>query len=254
MASITFEIKHEIATLTLNRPEVHNALNWEAMRSFAKTVDCAANHSEIRALILTGAGRTFCAGGDLFELHHYPSREDGLKLATLMGEALDQLENLPFPTLAAIEGAALGGGAEIALACDLRVMAADAKLALTQVRLALSPAWGTFRRLMHLIGYAKAMEWLAMGVEIKASEAARFGIAAKITPDGKSLTQARAYARAFAAADPNTIRTIKALLLAYKIPGMKRTRPERNAFAELWSSPAHHQASSRFIARKSDEP
>ncbi len=255
MTSILYqERSNGVGSLTMNRPDVRNALNWEAMDRFAEAVERAHASPTLRALVLTGAGRSFCSGGDLTELHEYPSREDGLRLASGMGEALRRLETLPVPTIAALEGPALGGGAEIALACDLRLMAQDATLGMMHIRLGISPAWGSGQRLLRLVGYALALEWLAAGRVLDAREALQHGLVHQLVPSGGALDLALERAESFARQDPGAVRAVKKLLLAgLNLPPDEAAEVERDAFPDLWAAPAHLEASARFVARKAQK-
>ena len=174
MSPVEFETTDgSVGIITFNRPRFRNALNWDAMEKFAGIIEAAHRLPDLRALIVTGSQGAFCAGGDLYELDGYPRITDGIRLSRIMGDALNRLEELLCPTVAAIEGPAIGGGAEIALACDLRVMAKSAQLGFMQVRLAISPAWGGGQRLMRLVGYAQALAWLATGRMLSAAEQSR---------------------------------------------------------------------------------
>ena len=141
------------------------------MRAFADTVEQAHDQSHLRVLIVTGAGSAFASGGDIAELQDYPTRADGLRLATTMGDALSRLEALPCPTIAAINGPARGGGAEISLACDLRVMAEDADIGFVQTKLGIVTAWGGGQRLLRAIGYSRALDLMVTGRILRAAEA-----------------------------------------------------------------------------------
>ncbi len=180
MNEIDFQIdSHNIGILTINRPHVHNALNWTAMQAFADAIEQAHEAAEtigrgLRALIITGAGPSFVSGGDINELQAYPTRDDGLRLATIMGNALQRLEALPCITIAAINGPARGGGAEIAVACDLRVMDEVADIGFIQVKMGISTAWGGGQRLLRAIGYSRALELLVTGRVISATDALGF--------------------------------------------------------------------------------
>lgn len=256
MKGITFEIGQDgVGVLTINRPQARNALNWEAMYAFASTVESAHRATTIRAMVVTGADGAFCAGGDLFELDQYPTHQDGHRLAAVMGDALHGLEALHVPTVAAMEGPAIGGGAEIALACDMRVMAESAILGLTHVRLGISPAWGGGQRLLRLAGYARALEWLTEGRVLSAEEAREHGLANRLVPTGTALTEAMAMARAFASRDPAAVKAVKRLLLAgVSTPTSPAFAAERAEFPALWASPAHLEASASFVARKNHKP
>jgi enoyl-CoA hydratase len=254
--SILFKMRPDrTATLCLNRPQALNALTWEAMDEFAAAVNRMAADPSLRALVVHGAGQAFCSGGDLFELHSYSSHKDGLRLAQVMGDALLQLEALPFPTIAAIEGPALGGGAELALACDMRIMAEGATLGMMHVKLGITPAWGGGQRLLRMVGYARAVEWLATGVVHDAGQAASHGLANHVTDKGGALPHALALASRIAEASPQAVTAIKAGLRAgLTMAGDAATQVERKLFPDLWASEPHLAASARFVARRARRP
>ncbi len=256
MTPIHFGIQNNgIGILTINRPHVRNALNWEAMRAFAETIEAAHKLPDLRTLIVTGSEGAFCAGGDLVELDEYPAREDGVRLTTIMGDALNRLEELPCPTVAAIEGSAVGGGAEIALACDLRVMAESARLGLVHIRLAISPAWGGGQRLLRLVGYARALAWLAAGRVLSAAETLKYRLANLITPDGQALAGAIELATAFSKQDPSAIRAVKRILRAgMMLSPTEAADAERQELPNLWTATAHLEASKRFVSNKIKRP
>jgi len=251
---VDLTVEDEIGQITIRRPEARNALTWQAMEQFGARVEQAA-HADLRALIVTGEGGAFCAGGDLFELHGYPSRLDGVRLSAVMSQALDRLVALPAPTIAAIEGPALGGGAEIALACDLRVMAEGAALGMMHVRLAISPAWGGAQRLVRLVGAARALEWMAAGRVLTAADAFAAGVASRVAAKGQARDEALNLAREIAAHDPQAVRTIKRIVQAASdLPPADALRFERAAFPDLWAAPAHLEASAEFVARRNHRP
>lgn len=256
MPPIHFEIlSNGIGTLTINRPHVRNALNWEAMHAFAETIEAAHKLPDLRTLIVTGSEGAFCAGGDLLELDSYPAHQDGVRLVTVMGDALDRLEELPCPTVAAIEGPAMGGGAEVALACDLRVMAESARLGLMHVRLAISPAWGGGQRLLRLVGYARALAWLAAGRVLSAAETLSYRLANLLTPDGQALKGAMELAASFTQQDPSAVRAVKRILRAgLMLSPAEAAAAERHELPNLWTAPAHLEASNRFVSRKNNRP
>lgn len=240
-----------VGLLTMNRPQLRNALDWEAMDAFGQAVEQLGRDSAMRALVITGANGSFCSGGDLYELDQFPTRLDGARLASVMGDALNALEQLPFPTLAAIEGPALGGGAEIALACDLRVMAEDASLGLMHIRLGITPAWGGGQRLLRLVGYPVAMEWLTTGRVLRGPQAFEHQLANRVVPAGEALETALSIASEIAARDPASVRAVKQLLQAGQRSSFSEAlATERSLFPDLWAAPAHLEASTRFVSRK----
>jgi enoyl-CoA hydratase/carnithine racemase len=244
-----------IGAVTIRRPQARNALTWDAMQAFAAAIERAHQDSELSALIVTGEGVAFCAGGDLFELNAYPTRADGARLSAIMASALDRLEALPCPTIAAMEGPALGGGAEIALACDFRVMGEGATFGMMHVRLGLTPAWGGGQRLLRAVGYARALEWLTVGRVLSAAEAWEIGLIQRIAPPGGAYDAAYGLAGSIATNDRETVRSAKLVLQA----GLRSTpeeamRTERNEFPTRWAAPAHLEASADFVARRNHRP
>jgi len=246
-------IEPNIALLQVNRPSVRNALNWEAMQAFADCVERAHALPDLRALIVSGAGDAFIAGGDLKELHTYPSHGDGQSLSRRMVMALQRLEALPYPVIAAINGPARGGGVEIALACDLRVLSAEADLGLVQITLGLTPGWGAGQRLLRLVGYSRALDWLATGKVLSASEALTYGLANRVTPPVSALTGALELARSISTYSPQAVTAIKRLLRAsLLLPPEAAAAFEQAEFPPLWASEEHRQAVERFLNRKAE--
>jgi enoyl-CoA hydratase len=246
-----------IATVTFDRPDVLNALDFAAMERFAAIVaglnDQLADHaSPVRAVILTGAGRAaFSSGGDVRALAEHRGAADGARLGRIMGDALLALERLPVPVIAAVNGYALGGGSEIALACDLRVVAEDVKLGLVHATLALIPGWGAGQRLLRLVGYGRALDMLLAARPYSAAELQALGVVHHVAPPGEALPAARALAARIVAHDAATVRAIKGLLRdGCTLPYDEALAAERARFPELWASEAHWLAVDRFLARK----
>lgn len=244
-----------IARITFNRPHALNALNLRAMDSFARAVDVLAADDALRAVILTGAGTdAFCSGGDLYELAERPAESDAREFITLMGDALLRLERLPVPVIAAMNGYALGGGSEIALACDLRIADATIRMGFVQIRLALTPGWGAGQRLLRTVGYARAMEILLVGKPMNADELRARGLVNQIVPEGEALAHAHQFAERIAAHPPETVRAVKALLQAGLTHNYDDALAiERDLFPPLWASPAHLDAVEAFIQKSAEK-
>jgi enoyl-CoA hydratase len=240
-----------IALLQVSRPEVRNALDWQAMDDFAACVEQAAAQPGLRALIVTGSETAFIAGGDLKALAAFRSRDDGARLAAGMSAALRRLEALPYPVLAAMNGPARGGGVEIALACDLRVAATDADIGFVQITLGLTPGWGAGQRLMRLVGYPRALEWLATGRILSAAEALSAGVVNRIAGPGQALPAALDLGREIAFQPPEAVRALKRVLRGgLLLPGEAAAAAEQSEFPALWAADAHFQAVERFLNRK----
>lgn len=244
----------QVVTLTFNRPSVRNALDWETQTTFLATVRTLAADSSVRAVVLTGAGaQAFCAGGDLVELAAYAKETDGAQLAAIMGEALNLLENAPFPSIAAINGHALGGGSEIALTCDLRIMDERAKLGFVQLSMALTPGWGAGQRLLRLVGYSRALELLLAAQPFTAHEALAKGLVNQVCAAGTSLQTALALARRIAGWDAAAVAAVKRVLrYGLTLPYDQAQAAERAEFPPLWASAAHLEAVEAFLNRKNE--
>ncbi|RMF48677.1 MAG: enoyl-CoA hydratase/isomerase family protein [Anaerolineae bacterium] len=241
-----------VAQLTVNRPQVRNALDWETMDAFADAVTELAGRSDVRALVVCGAHGTFLSGGDLRALHDATGEAAGARLVAGMTRSLERLAALPYPVFAALDGAARGGGAEVALACDVRVMAQDATLGFVQVRLGLMPGWGGAQRLLRLVGYGRALLWLTTGEVLDAAQAYAAGLVEALAPTGGALPAALELARQVAAQSPQAVQAIKRTLRAH-LDGVSpawSAALEQAAFPPLWAHPYHQQAVKRFLQRK----
>lgn len=251
------EIEHQphISVLRFNRPDALNALNIATMQQFAEAVQSLVERDDLRAVIVTGAGeRAFSSGGDLYELAQRPTADDARHFITIMGDALLGLERLPVPVIAAINGYALGGGSEIALACDLRIVDEAARMGFVQINMGLTPGWGAGQRLLRLVGYSRAMQILLEGRVMTAGELQANGLVNDIVPAGKALDAALSLARQIASRPPDVVRGIKALLQAgLNAPYDHALRVERDIFPPLWAADAHHQAVEAFLKRQQKE-
>lgn len=244
-------LESHIGLIQIERPQVRNALNWQAMSEFASAVTEAYQLPDLRALVITGAEKAFSSGGDLKELAEFRTESDGRRLMEGMTRALARLAALPCPTIAAINGPARGGGAEIALACDLRVMAEDADLGMVHINIGISPAWGGGQRLLRLVGYSRALEWLATGYVLSAKEALTHGLVNRLTPIGESLRQAVDLARRIASRPPSAVQAIKRLLCTGVMdPPREAEVVEQEVFPPLWATDEHHALVERFFNRK----
>jgi enoyl-CoA hydratase len=247
---IEFSLSDGVGVLTVNRPQVRNALDWAAMDAFAGTVEKASQTNNLRALIVTGGGDTFVSGGDLKALSTFTKEKHGLRLAVIMGKALEKLRALPCPTIAAINGPARGGGAEIAAACDQRVMAEGADIGFVHARLGITTAWGGARYLLQLVGYPMALELLATGRVLNAQEAKEIGLVDHVTAPGAALSTALDLARIMAQHPVEAVRAAKRLLHFALVSPLVAKHAERRLFAGLWDSEFRRQAVARFLNRK----
>jgi len=200
------------ATLTLNRPEALNAISRQLAVELQATCDALSGRDDIRAVIVSGAGeRAFCAGADLKERRLLAPAERAEHTAAIEAAA-EALAGLPMPTIAAVRGFALAGGAELAIACDLRVAAADAVLGFPEVRVGIFPGAGGALRLPRLIGGGAARDLLFTGRQVAAEEAFRLGLVDRLAPAESVLRSAAELAAAIAANAPLAVRAVKRAL------------------------------------------
>jgi len=200
--NLIFEKRDQIGTITFNRPRVLNALNRETMDELDALLSEARNDSDLRVLILTGAGdKAFIAGADINELARQTPASG--RETSLYGQAvLHKLETLGKPSIAAINGFALGGGCELALACSIRLASRSAKLGQPEVKLGIIPGYGGTQRLARLCGKGVALELCLSGEMISAEEAQRIGLVNHVYEPGELRAAAQALAAKIAANAP----------------------------------------------------
>lgn len=218
-ANLLYEKKDGFATITFNRPKVLNALNRATMEELDAVVSEARADSQVRALILTGAGdKAFVAGADINELAQMTpilGRETSLFGQSVFGK----LENLEKPSIAAINGFALGGGCELALACTLRLASRSAKIGQPEVKLGILPGYGGSQRLARLCGKSVAHELCLTGEMISAEEAQRIGLVNHVYEPAELLPAAEAMAKKIAANAPLAVRfTMQAIERGSEMP------------------------------------
>ena len=201
MAFVTLEKQEHIGILTVNRPEALNALNSQVLSDLDAALDMVESDSEIYVVILTGAGRSFVAGADIGEMVNF-SAIDGKKFGVHGGQVFLKLENLSKPVIAAVNGFALGGGCELAMACDIRLASEKAKFGQPEVGLGITPGFGGTQRLPRIVGISKAMELILTGKTIGAAEAKAIGLVSEVYPPEELMDKAMEMAKAICANAP----------------------------------------------------
>jgi enoyl-CoA hydratase len=197
-----------VATLTINRPKVLNALDTQTLDELRRAMLALRRDDSVRAVIVTGSGdKSFIAGADITELS-VQTPTGGRDHAMRGQHVLDLIENLGKPVIAAINGYALGGGCELAMACTLRVAAETAKLGQPEINLGLIPGYAGTQRLSRLIGRGRALELLLTGDQISAAEALRVGLVNRVVAAAELMSEARKLAHALAAKPPIAARYI----------------------------------------------
>jgi 2-(1,2-epoxy-1,2-dihydrophenyl)acetyl-CoA isomerase len=216
--TIQLEMRDSVCLLTLNRPDRLNALTVEVAKDF-KAAIAEAIERGARAIVLTGAGRAFCAGGDLREMQEI-AKQDGRVEAffdeplRLLNEAIVLIRETPVPFIAAVNGVASGGGCNLALACDLVIAAESARFNQAFIKIGLTPDCGGTFMLPRLVGWKRATELLFTGELVSAKAAAEMGMINSVTPDDELMSRAMAMAEKLAQAPTAAIAEIKKLLEA----------------------------------------
>lgn len=195
-----------VATITINRPKVLNALNTQTFDELRRAVLAFRHDADVRAVIVTGAGdKAFIAGADINELA-VQTPTGGRDHALRGQQVLDLIENLGKPVIAAINGYALGGGCELAMACTIRIAAETAKLGQPEINLGIIPGYGGTQRLSRLVGRGRALELLLTGDQISAADALRIGLVNRVVAPADLMAEARKMAHALAAKAPIAVR------------------------------------------------
>jgi enoyl-CoA hydratase/carnithine racemase len=228
-----------LAVVTIDRPHARNAIAPETMEQLDKALDGAQGAS---ALVLKGAGdKAFVSGGDLKQLAELRTEDDAAAMAWRMRAVCDRIADFPAPTVAVLNGHALGGGAEFAVAADIRVAAADIRIGFNQVTLAIMPAWGGAERLTELVGYSKALLLAGTGTILEAPEAERIGLVDRVLPRESFDDGWRAVARQLASRPAGEIKRV--------MKGVSTTEAVQ-AFARLWVADEHWVAADKAMNRK----
>jgi len=250
--TIHYAVNGNIATLAIDRPQVRNAINRQTMEEMGAAIGLAEQDRSVRALILTATGQdVFISGGDLRYFRSLVSDRQVREMLVTMRRLLGRIENLPVPVIAAVNGYAIGGGTEVALACDLRVVAAEAIFIFRQVDVGLMTAWGGGQRLQRLVGPAKASRMLLLGEAVSAKDALASGLVDRVVARSRLMSEARAIARQIAAKPPLSIRAMKrALVRGREMPFQDGLALEEKLFRGLWRSKDHDEAMAAFLEKR----
>ena len=249
--TIRYEVDDGVAVVTLNRPDVLNAMNDAMRRELTRCFEGLVGDDHVHAVVVTGAGdRAFSAGADVREfvepLVPVRFREQRRRL-----EFRQVMDRCPQPLIAAINGYALGGGLELALACDIRVAAADARLGLTETTLGIIPGGGGTQRLPRLVGRGKALELILTGARIEAPEALRIGLVERLAPAGQALAAATELARALAARAPLALRYAKeAVVKGLELPLADGLRLENDLATLLRTTEDRLEGARAFLEKR----
>lgn len=249
--SLLVHTENLICTITINRPDKLNALNRTVIEELGQAIDQAIADPAVGALILTGAGpKAFVAGADISEFLTLDA-SGGAALAQ-KGQDLvfSKIENAPKPVVAAVNGFALGGGCELAMACHLRVAAEQAKFGQPEVNLGLIPGYGGTQRLTQLIGKGKALELMMTGQMIDAAEAHRLGLANLVTTADELIPATRKLLEPILAKGPQAISKVIAAVNAYYDESRNGFSEEIRLFGECFGTPEMKEGVTAFLEKR----
>jgi enoyl-CoA hydratase len=257
LPDILVEREEDLLRVTINRPAKRNALSREVLATLQDVFTAHRDNTALRAVVLSGAGdKNFAAGGDLRDLETVRSHEDTVRMAEDAKRALNSIRAFPVPVVAALNGDALGGGAELAMACDFRVAAAHAHIGFVQGRLNISTAWGGGIDLLRLVNPTRGLGLLCRAERVGGQQALELGLLDAVAAPEQGLAVAvEAFLAPFRQQTPQVLRAFKGLAYGMRM-GLSRERLEEletRLFAVTWTHEEHWAAAERVLRRKDDE-
>ncbi len=241
-----------VGVVTVNRPEVHNALNMQTIRELRELLRRLAAQDTLRAMVLTGSGRkTFLSGGDLKEFQKIKTADEARDMIGAMKEVTDLLAGFPWPVIAAVNGLAAGGGCETAVACDFRIASETAELGFRQIKLGIMSGWGGGPRLVHLVGRSRALRLMLTGELLKAAEALAIGLVDRVVPAERVMDESMEFAHSIAANAPLAVRAYKRLVqMTVRVPLDAAVAYETELFGPVWVSEDHDECVRAFFEKR----
>jgi enoyl-CoA hydratase len=249
--SLLTQTEDGILTITINRPDKLNALNKDVIEELSKVLDEVYSNDEIKAAIITGSGpKAFVAGADISEFLSL-NAEAG-KMLSKKGHELvfDKIENCPKPVIAAVNGFALGGGCELAMACHFRICSDNAKFGQPEVNLGLIPGYGGTQRLTQLVGKGKAMEMMMTGNMISANEALHLGLVNHVTTPEDLLPNTISILKTIVSKAPLAIAQVISLVNAAAYDSSNGLKNEIDAFGKLFNSEDVKEGATAFLEKR----
>lgn len=249
--TLRFEVENGIGWVRLDRPKKLNAISPRMLVDLRGVVDAVRADESIRALVFIGTGRAFSAGADLAELLALGSNAGFLGFLEGIQGVYDEIEGLNRPTIAALNGIAFGGGCELAISCDFRIMGASAKLGVPEILIGMLPGGGGTQRLSRLLPPAIAKQMILLGDPIDAETAARHGVVNTVVPDDQVESSARALAERFASLPPLAVNAGKALVRAAGNSDLASgLYAERQAVAFLYGTEDGREGIASFVEKR----
>ena len=255
MTNVLLEKKGNIAVATINRPQALNALNSAVLTDLDELVDAVSADSDIRALVITGSGaKAFVAGADIGEMSTL-TPEEGEAFGKHGNDVFRRIETLPIPTIAAVNGFALGGGCELSMACDIRICADTAVFGQPEVGLGITPGFGGTQRLARLVSPGMAKQLIYTARNIKADEAYRIGLVNAVYPAEELLPQAEKLANTIAANAPIAVRACKkAINEGLQVDMDAAVVIEEKLFGSCFKTADQIEGMGAFLEKRKHEP
>lgn len=253
MQFVRMERLDETAILTMDRPQARNALNTEVLKELKRAAEEALKDEGVRVIVITGAGKAFVAGADISEMRDL-GFEDAREFAAFGSSVFEFIESMEKPVIAAVNGYALGGGCELALACDIRVAGESAKFGQPEVTLGITPGFGGTQRLPRAVGASNAMEMLLTGRIVSAEEALRMGLVSRVVPDGQLLDTSVGIAKAISNNAPLAVRKCKTLAQRWTKREFEEDMAfENDLFASCFETEDQKNAMQAFLEKRKVE-
>lgn len=250
MAFVEFEQRGHVGLITINRPEVLNALNVQALRDLDAILDRVENDEDIYVLVVTGAGRAFVAGADIGEMVDFTAA-NAKSFSRRGNNVLLRLTRFPRPIIAAVNGYALGGGCELAMSCDIRIGSEHAKFGMPEVGLGITPGFGGTQRLARIVGMSTATELLLTGRTIDAQEALQIGLINHLYPANEMLERAFELAEVIASKAQVAVRQVKqAIRIGTQIDMSSALAFEAEAFGLCFSTEDQKDSMQAFLKKE----
>lgn len=252
---LLLDVTDRIATVTINRPDKLNALNAAVIGELDRMFTALATRDQVGAIILTGAGRAFVAGADIAEVATAAAAPAGLTATSAFGSAVfTRIERGPKPVIAAVNGFALGGGCELALACHFRIASTQAKFGLPETKLGLIPGYGGTQRLPRLIGMGHALQLIFTGEMVDGTAAAAMGLANSVHPPEALMEAARSIARECIKNGPIAIaHAIRAVTEGADLPLDEALALESNQFGAVGRTADMREGTTAFLEKRAPE-
>jgi enoyl-CoA hydratase len=251
MSRVLLQREAEVAVITINRPETLNALDMDTLAELESAFGLAIGDEKVRVIIITGAGKAFVAGGDIADLNSRSGLPHYLEMAERLHRVLRSIELADKPTIAAVNGFALGGGTELVLCTDIRIAARSAIFGLPEINLGLFPGAGGSQRLVRQISPCKARELMFTGSRISAEEAERLGLVNRVVADDSLMEEARALARGLAQKSPLVLKLLKrALNDGAEMPLSAALRHEQAMIGLVLDSADAHEGCAAFLEKR----